>query len=215
MRTYTVNTYNYSELSAEVRAKVLERERNNYEAIGDRLQWEFDAYAESIKAFAEAHNLQIGEITGGRYNNRYHVSLVPDTYEYWDLVGEFTGARACAWVNGRSTDSMNMKKTYRVHTPTKAWRRTSRLCEKPQPDSYDYTGTHADYGLYRTIFEHIKQGHTLQFAINNVVLYWQNALQKCLDYYDTTEFWNDELNGRDDLFLANGTIVNFLASQGE
>ena len=74
MKTHTITTYNFEELSEEAKENVIEYVRNNWHNLGDYTVTEF---VESLKALADYVN--------GDFD--YSISIVPDRGEFISLTG--------------------------------------------------------------------------------------------------------------------------------
>lgn len=233
MKSINVDVFTFDELSDEVKAKLVEENRYEFQGDAVYMDWE-DMWAPTIKKFEELFNVDLG--IDSRYGWRYRVTFNEEYFfdngevsdfpdcngQYSIRMDELSGEKLRNYIDTQFSSCMK-RKTFFGKNYGK--RRISRIFK--EWDNCPLTGCCSDISILEPIAEYLnhKQGdYGWKKSDGTININWkryafQDLMEACAesiikdiksssDYYLSDEYILEELyNIHDgDEFLADGSV---------
>lgn len=235
MKSINVDVFTFDELSDEVKAKLVEENRYEFQGDAVYMDWK-DMWAPTIKKFEELFNVDLG--IDSRYGWRYRVTFNEEYFfdngevsdfpdcngQYSIRMDELSGEKLRNYIDTQFSSCMK-RKTFFGKNYGK--RRISRIFK--EWDNCPLTGCCSDISILEPIAEYLnhKQGDygwkKADGTINKSWKYYtfKDLMEACADsiikaiegsedYYESDEYVLDELSNRSygEHFLADGKEFN-------
>ena len=235
MKSINVDVFTFDELSDEVKAKLVEENRYEFQGDAVYMDWK-DMWAPTIKKFEELFNVDLG--IDSRYGRRYRVTFNEEYFfdngevsdfpdcngQYSIRMDELSGEKLRNYIDTQFSSCMK-RKTFFGKNYGK--RRISRIFK--ELDNCPLTGCCSDISILEPIAEYLnhKQGDygwkKADGTINKSWKYYtfKDLMEACADsiikaiegsedYYESDEYVLEELSNRSygEHFLADGKEFN-------
>ena len=235
MKSINVDVFTFDELSNEVKAKLVEENRYEFQGDAVYMDWK-DMWAPTIKKFEELFNVDLG--IDSRYGWRYRVTFNEEYFfdngevsdfpdcngQYSIRMDELSGEKLRNYIDTQFSSCMK-RKTFFGKNYGK--RRISRIFK--EWDNCPLTGCCSDISILEPIAEYLnhKQGDygwkKADGIINKSWKYYtfKDLMEACADsiikaiegsedYYESDEYVLEELSNRSygEHFLADGKEFN-------
>lgn len=235
MKSINVDVFTFDELSDEVKAKLVEENRYEFQGDAVYMDWK-DMWAPTIKKFEELFNVDLG--IDSRYGWRYRVTFNEEYFfdngevsdfpdcngQYSIRMDELSGEKLRNYIDTQFSSCMK-RKTFFGKNYGK--RRISRIFK--ELDNCPLTGCCSDISILEPIAEYLnhKQGDygwkKADGTINKSWKYYtfKDLMEACADsiikaiegsedYYESDEYVLEELSNRSygEHFLADGKEFN-------
>ena len=235
MKSINVDVFTFDELSDEVKAKLVEENRYEFQGDAVYMDWK-DMWAPTIKKFEELFNVDLG--IDSRYGWRYRVTFNEEYFfdngevsdfpdcngQYSIRMDELSGEKLRNYIDTQFSSCMK-RKTFFGKNYGK--RRISRIFK--EWDNCPLTGCCSDISILEPIAEYLnhKQGDygwkKADGTINKSWKYYtfEDLMEACADsiikeiegsedYYESDEYVLEELSNRSygEHFLADGKEFN-------
>ena len=235
MKSINVDVFTFDELSDEVKAKLVEENRYEFQGDAVYMDWK-DMWAPTIKKFDELFNVDLG--IDSRYGWRYRVTFNEEYFfdngevsdfpdcngQYSIRMDELSGEKLRNYIDTQFSSCMK-RKTFFGKNYGK--RRISRIFK--EWDNCPLTGCCSDISILEPIAEYLnhKQGDygwkKADGIINKSWKYYtvKDLMEACADsiikaiegsedYYESDEYVLEELSNRSygEHFLADGKEFN-------
>ncbi len=235
MKSINVDVFTFDELSDEVKAKLVEENRYEFQGDAVYMDWK-DVWAPTIKKFEELFNVDLG--IDSRYGWRYRVTFNEEYFfdngevsdfpdcngQYSIRMDELSGEKLRNYIDTQFSSCMK-RKTFFGKNYGK--RRISRIFK--EWDNCPLTGCCSDISILEPIAEYLnhKQGDygwkKADGTINKSWKYYtfKDLMEACADsiikaiegsedYYESDEYVLEELSNRSygEHFLADGKEFN-------
>lgn len=193
MKTHTITTYSFEELSDEAKQHAVKKWReHNYE-----IHWQ-DEIFDSLKAVYKAANITIRDYSLGLCSYSY---IKIDLDEY---IGDLTGARAFAWIENNLLHKLRISNTLenrKKHIKYGQYYRIGMV--KPCP----FTGVCYDENFLSCITESIKSGDSLKdIFTRRLIEEYVRILQAEYDDQNSDEYIIDTITANQYEFTENGEM---------
>ena len=235
MKSINVDVFTFDELSDEVKAKLVEENRYEFQGDAVYMDWK-DMWAPTIKKFEELFNVDLG--IDSRYGWRYRVTFNEEYFfdngevsdfpdcngQYSIRMDELSGEKLRNYIDTIFSECMKSKTFFGKNYEK---RRKSRIFK--EWDNCPLTGCCSDISILEPIAEYLnhKQGDygwkKADGIINKSWKYYtfKDLMEACADsiikeiegsedYYESDEYVLEELSNRSygEHFLADGKEFN-------
>lgn len=192
-----INAYKFNELSEEAQKTALEKFRDgNYFEINLGID---DIIQSLTGLFNACNDISIIDWSLGESNSYIDVSFKED------MVENFTGRRALAWVENNLYH--NIRIPYENRKERAKFRKYGKDYYPGKIKPCPFTGMYYDIDFLNDLDQSIKHGLDLKTSFEGLATIAQKLINQLIEYFTSDQYIIETLTEGNFIFLANGHLI--------